>query len=217
MGFGGGPPSTIDVAQMSTDNASYLTVIGRDGTTVTMPADMTTQYPVLSPPPGQNPIPAFPAAPPGAPQPERLTPLGLIGPTANRLPPAHGRAMSADPRAWIANILVTPKNRSTLAAARTRFLGTPVERVGKLDRYVHERNGTTVEELVDPTIGATVERNIARNGKLLVHLTRSYADAGGGRYILHQIRIETASVNPAQPRATEITLDNVHLETRGSH
>lgn len=128
----------------------------------------------------------------------------------------NSRGHRVDPRAWLANVVITPKNRIALAAARLKQLGTSLGKVGKLDRFVHNgQRNTTLEELIDPVIGAAVERNVAVNGKLMFHMTRSFADAGNGRYVLMKMHIESRRAgSTTAPTVTDISYNNIHVETR---
>ena len=72
-----------------------------------------------------------------------------------------------------------------------------------------------LEELVDPLTAATLERNLVANGRLVVRQTRSFVDAGEGRFALAKVRIENAPAGgQGAPMVTEISFNNVRIETR---
>lgn len=221
MGVGTTPSANVDIASLQTDDAGdYLQIYRRDGTLVSVPADLTTQYPTLSPPSGHSPLPTFPASPPGAPDimtTARLAPSVSVDMSVP-LGGVNSRGHRVDPRAWLANVIVTPKNRIALASGRLKQLGASVGNVGKLNRFLHQgKDNTTLEELVDPVSGATVERNVAVNGQLMFHMTRSYADAGNGRYVLTGMHIESRRAGTSdRPTLTDIAYNNIHVETRAT-
>jgi hypothetical protein len=217
-GLGTSPDPEVDIGRLQTDDAgSYLNAYTRTGSPVSItPSLMTDQYPILDPPPGHAPLPRFPTPPPGA------SSALVVGGGANQSlakdlstgQPLNRNGHRVEPRAWLANVVSTPKNRIRLAAGRLRTFGPPLGKVRELDRYVHTTNGTQIEELVDPITSATLERNIVANGRLLVHQTRSFVDVGASRFALVKIRIENLQSGSSNPTVTEITFDNVRIETR---
>lgn len=216
MGMGTTPDASIDPAQLQTDDqASYVQLTNRNGVLEnSLPS--VSQYPVLPPPSGHDPLPAFPSPPPGV-YLSRMIPGGtrLIAPSAAVLPPSSRSAAQADPRGWIANVLITPRSRAKLVAARERRFGQMIGKVGALERYLHSRNGTTFEELVDPNHGGAVERNLSVNGKLVFHTTRSFASIGNGMYVLTSEDIQYQPLGTSHILTRHVTFNNVHLEKRG--
>lgn len=191
-GFGSSVPAYADVAQIETDDAnSIFKVHMRDG----------RLFPVASP------AGALIAPPAGS------APAVLSWSGWHLASQYHG---AASPRAWIANLLITPRNRTAVIAARQRNGGAPAGVAHGLSRYVHtSRRGETVEELVDSTSGATIERNITAHGQLVMHMTRSFVDVGGGRSLLAAVRIQTAASDPTQPpHQIDIVYNNVRFERR---
>jgi hypothetical protein len=217
-GLGSAPDPAIDIGRLQTDDAgSYLNAYTRGGTPISItPSLMTDEYPIMDPPPGHDPLPRFPSPPPGASD-TRVLRSGFDRSASRDLiaeQPVNHNGHRVDPRAWLANVVSTPKNRIALAAGRLRHLGPPVGRVGNLDRYIRMTNGMELEELVDPLTAAALERNLVANGRLIVHQTRYFVDAGGGRVALAKIRIENALAGSAAPMVTEIEFNNVRIETR---
>jgi hypothetical protein len=218
-GLGTAPDPEIDIGRLQTDDAgSYLNAYTRGGTPISItPSLMTNEYPIMDPPPGHDPLPRFPTPPPGASDNVGLQ-GGFVRTPAMDLnvgQPVNHNGHRVDPRAWLANVVSTPKNRIALTAGRIRHLGLTVGKIRGLDRYVATTNGMLLEELVDPLTGATVERNLLANGRLVVHQTRSFVDAGGGRFALAKIRIENARAGSENaPMVTEISFNNVRIETR---
>jgi hypothetical protein len=218
-GLGSSPDPAIDLGRLQTDDAgNYLYAYTRGGTPISItPSLMTDQYAIMDPPPGHDPLPRFPTPPPGASANVGVQ-RGFDRPLSKDI--GLGEAVNhnghrVDPRAWLANVVSTPKNRIALAAGRIKHLGPSVGKIRDLDRYVARTNGMDLEELVDPLTAATVERNLAVNGRLIVHQTRSFIDAGGGRFALAKIRIENARAgSQAGPMVTEISFNNVRIETR---
>ena len=113
-GLGTSPDPEVDIGRLQTDDAgSYLNAYTRTGSPVSItPSLMTDQYPILDPPPGHDPLPRFPTPPPGA------SATRVVGGSANQSvakdlagQPLNHNGHRVEPRAWLANIVSTPKNR----------------------------------------------------------------------------------------------------------
>lgn len=215
-------PSRVNVAQLSTDDAgNSLSITAGDGSASSPIPDLTQTYSIEPPPPGRNPMPLFPNPPAGWTGARVGAGVGMSSALrSGDLVPRNAsmstlaRGVRQDPRAWLANFVVTNKNRVVRAAARQRYFGVKTGVVGALDRYVAHHDSVTIEDLVDPNIGAAVERNLVVNGRLRVHMTRSYADVGDGRFVLASVEFDVAQGNSGHPRITKVSFDNVTIERR---
>lgn len=220
------PPSPIDaqltaappqfsIAQLHADDSgTLLTATASDGANVAPAPDLVTTYGVEPPPPGISPLQGFPAPPPGW-----QGVKGLQAPPtlrALRLPAVRSSVdrSQRDPRAWLGNIVVTVRSRAQMATARAKRFGPRIGMVGSYERYLLQHDSLTIEELVDPTIGALVEHNVSIAGRLLAHTTHSYVSLGDGRYVLAGVRMEVAQGAGRPNRTIEVRLDNIDIERR---
>jgi hypothetical protein len=211
MGTGPAAPADVDPARFEiADDLTYHTLYSRAGYPMNPPDPTLGDYSGLEQPPGADTVPPFPPA---------SAPLAAQrGPSSGAPRPTLRRsAITADPRAWLANVVVTPANRGRMLASLARYAGAARGTVGRLQRYTRTDGEMMTEMLVDPDIGAVVEENVALRGRLRAHVRREFTPIGHERYLLTAVRVEGGDGSSSGPGiATTIRFTNVHIEARGN-
>ncbi|MEX1186566.1 MAG: hypothetical protein WEA80_08240 [Gemmatimonadaceae bacterium] len=137
-------------------------------------------------------------------------------PAYSRLPNVTLLDPSEDVRAWLDEIVVTKEARTRALAQIARRFGSEGAAFGRLRRHAETRGDFVSEYLVDPEIGAIVELNTARRGKLLVHVTKTFARmSDGSGYLLTTTRTQIGSEHGDIPTTTELRLAKVKVEKLG--
>lgn len=123
---------------------------------------------------------------------------------------------SEDLRAWLDEIVVTRQARTRALAQLARKFGGHGTAFGRFRRYTEARGDLVTEYLVDPEVGAVVEINIARRGKLLIHVMKGYGRmSDGSGYLLTTTRTQIGSEHGGIPTTVELRLANVRVAKRG--
>lgn len=209
-----GGPSTMDIGSaVTTSDNTVAQLYDRQGNALAAPTPVDLSSLVSGraqfDSPNRASIPPFPARPPAS-----GTLAMRHGMSASIAAPT-GTATAIDPRAWIRNFVVMPQRRSTVRASIVAALGSPVSKVGSLDRFTLIRGSKLFEQLVDPETQVVTEENIAENGVLQVHTQYRYLTLKNGTMV--RIGTHTQVANPAggQRAAIDVTYSNISLDTLG--
>jgi hypothetical protein len=119
---------------------------------------------------------------------------------------------------WIDSVIATPDRRGLRHRALTDRYGSPVGRVGRLDRFV-AKNGREIHEiLVDPDAELPVEVNTQRDGALVTHTTFAYAPYAGGVLARRLLHAEAAMPDSTagDRLVTDVEMTHLSVEVRGA-
>ena len=108
-----------------------------------------------------------------------------------------------------------PQRRAAVRASIVAALGSPVSKVGSLDRFTLLRGGKLYEQLVDPETGVVTEENIAENGALLVHTQHRYLTLANGTMVRIGTHTEIANPQGGRRAAIDVSYSNILLDTLG--
>lgn len=97
---------------------------------------------------------------------------------------------SAANRVWLDQFIVTPASRERTLARLQRQYGTPVDESGGEAHYRAVRGGVVRDEVFDRSIGAVVREVLSTDQGLRIRVTRVFAPAGNGRYVVRQLLTE---------------------------
>jgi hypothetical protein len=142
-------------------------------------------------------------------------------PRSHQIDDVLGRAASASRGkipgpAWASRLVVAQSAARALAEALRAALGTPVDHVGGLDRYVAVRPDAMAEVLVDPAAALPVEINVVRGGSLAARTRFGYDTASGDVLVRRRMLIERAAPGGRGGRVvTDIELSNVEVIAGG--
>jgi hypothetical protein len=118
--------------------------------------------------------------------------------------------------AWASRLVVERSAAGVRTEALRAALGTPVDRVGGLDRYVAARPDAMAEVLVDPSAGLPVEINVVRGGSLAARTRFGYDAAPGDVLVRRRTLIERVASGGRGGRVvTDIELSNVEVTMGG--
>lgn len=218
--FGTVPPHRVQsqiVRIRSVDDGSSPRFFNSNGVEISTPfadptGDLTsgrTKAEVM--PAGADTIPAWPSVSPGT-----GSVVASKLPSYARLPNTTLLSQSEDLRAWLDEIVVTRQARTRALAQLARKFGSQGAAFGRLRRYTETRGDLVTEYLVDRDVGAIVELNAARRGKLQIHVTKAYGRmSDGSGYLLTGTRTQIGSEHGGIPTTIELRLANVKVSKRG--
>jgi hypothetical protein len=114
---------------------------------------------------------------------------------------------------WLDALITDPRDADERRRLLRRAYGTPVGRVGGLDRYL-TRDGDIINEvLADPRSGVVTESSVARAGVLQERVQFEYAVQPDGTLFRHTIRTELVAP-PAEGRSVvTIAFSNLTVGT----
>jgi hypothetical protein len=232
LGVPSAPNVTQDLSRLEAHDAGdYSRFYNRYGALVSSPAPVATQVGLAPSDTLDRDWPSSPPPPPPDDPPPEDDPLELMSgvpslrvmpvlgaaPQAVRLSKREGKISREQANEWLDEIVLTPSRRDKRLEKLERRLGKaePAER--GLRRHVTRDRGLVREVLVDTAVGAVLELNVAREGKLLHRTMYGYTALGGGIFVRTRTRIERPRADrPDQPLAIDHVLSNVRVERRGA-
>ena len=121
---------------------------------------------------------------------------------------------SGGPGQWLEGLVATDEGRFTRSRNLSDRYGAPVGRVGGLDRFLIDRDGTVEEILADPRSALLREINTVRNGILESHIVVDYDRRADGAWIRRSLRAEQIVPGDAGHR-TRMTVEFANLAIGG--
>jgi hypothetical protein len=110
---------------------------------------------------------------------------------------------------WLDALLADPRQGDDRRLALRRAHGTPVGRVGRLDRYLSRNGGTVTEVLADRRTGVVMESSVARDGMLQQRVRFEYAARPDGSLFRHTIRTEQATAEGQERSMVTVAFSNL--------
>lgn len=229
------PNLTYDLARVEAHDAGYYSrLYDRSGVLVSSPSPAPTQagfspadtldrdWPANGPPPPSDDPPNDPPDDPQQVEPlsmSRVSMSSVRGPSLVRgiAGKAGAKVSREQGNAWLDEIVLTPARRAKRLEKLERRLGAPEGTERGLRRHVKRDRGMVREVLVDTAVGAVLELNVVRDGKLLHRTLYGYSALGQGTLVRTRTRIERPQPGrPDQPLVIEHVLSNVRVERRGA-
>jgi hypothetical protein len=118
-------------------------------------------------------------------------------------------------RSWLDNVVITRAASRRLHAHLARMYGQANGRVGRGERYSGVVGEEMREVIWDPDVGAPAEENIVSQGRLVRHVTHSYARVNDSVWVRNQTAVEMPMPGglPGIRRVVS-SLNNVTVEQR---
>lgn len=126
---------------------------------------------------------------------------------------------SSNSREWLDEIVVTPQSRVRLSSRRARLFGGAQGQVRGLNRFISNRTRRgrvhATELLVDPGLGAVVERNDLIDGRLAARALYTFAQVNDTTFVRTGTRFEVpAPGRPGRLMVVRHELSKIRVERR---